>query len=75
MLDAGLKATINSDDPAYFGGYMTENYLALARALKLTRSEIDQLAQNAMEAGFQSNKRRQACLAALDSYRSAHPVA
>tara|TARA_R110002110_G_scaffold33636_7_gene115282 strand:- start:2938 stop:3972 length:1035 start_codon:yes stop_codon:yes gene_type:complete len=75
MLDAGLKATINSDDPAYFGGYMTENYLALSRALKLTRSEIDQLAQNAMEAGFQSDDRRLACLAALDNYRSAHPVA
>ncbi len=73
MLDAGMKATINSDDPAYFGGYMTENYLALSRALNLTRSEIDQLAQNAMEAGFQDDDRRQACLAALHQYRSAYP--
>ncbi|MEQ9199923.1 MAG: adenosine deaminase, partial [Rhodospirillales bacterium] len=72
MLDAGLKATVNSDDPAYFGGYMTENYLALSRALHLTRSEIDQLAQNAIEAAFLSDELRETFLLLLDRYRSSH---
>jgi len=48
MLDHGLKATVNSDDPAYFGGYITENFAEVARA-GLTRHEIEQLAQNAFD--------------------------
>ncbi len=52
MLQKGLKATINSDDPAYFGGYMNENYLSVAESLQLTEEEIIQLAKNAFEVSF-----------------------
>ena len=52
MLARGLKVTINSDDPAYFGGYINENYLAVAEALDLTREELEQLAKNSFEASF-----------------------
>ena len=54
MLKRGLKVTINSDDPAYFGGYINENYLAVAEALDLTRAELEQLARNSFEASFPS---------------------
>jgi adenine deaminase len=52
MLEKGLLATIHSDDPAYFGGYMNENYTALTDALNLTKAEICQLAKNSFEASF-----------------------
>ncbi len=44
--DLGVGVTINSDDPAYFGGYITENYQAVAIALKLSKQEVIQLAEN-----------------------------
>jgi adenosine deaminase len=52
MLKRGLKVTINSDDPAYFGGYINENYNAVAEALDLTREELAQLAKNSFDASF-----------------------
>ena len=52
LLDAGLCVTVNSDDPAYFGGYVLENYLAMQRALDLSRGELVQLARNSIEASF-----------------------
>lgn len=52
LLDAGLCATINSDDPAYFGGYMNENWLATFSALGLDASHALQLAKNSFEASF-----------------------
>lgn len=55
MLDLGLKATVNSDDPAYFGGYMTENFKAVAQALSLTREDLLTLTRNGIEASFVSN--------------------
>ena len=48
MLARGLKVTVNSDDPAYFGGYVNENYAALER----TREELEQLARNSFDASF-----------------------
>jgi adenine deaminase len=54
MLQHGLKATVNSDDPAYFGGYMTENFVAVAEALDLTRDAIITLTRNALEISFLS---------------------
>ena len=45
-------ATINSDDPAYFGGYMNENYLAISKALELNKMDIIQLAKNGINASF-----------------------
>ena len=52
MMDAGLLVTINSDDPAYFGGYLTENYLAIAEALLLSEEDIRLLAENSFAASF-----------------------
>ncbi len=53
LLDRGVKVTINSDDPAYFGGYIVDNYLAAQRALALTEDDIRTLARNSFEASFQ----------------------
>ena len=52
LLDAGLCATVNSDDPAYFGGYMNANFVQTVQALGLTESEVIQLARNSFEASF-----------------------
>jgi adenine deaminase len=52
MLERGIKVTVNSDDPAYFGGYLNENYMAVADALYLTKEELVQLARNSFEASF-----------------------
>lgn len=52
MLQHGLKATVNSDDPAYFGGYMNENFDALVDALDLQKEEIRQLVINGFEASY-----------------------
>ncbi|MFA6954484.1 MAG: adenosine deaminase [Thermoanaerobaculia bacterium] len=52
LLDLGVKVTINSDDPAYFGGYIGDNYVATAEALGLTREEIETIARNSFEASF-----------------------
>jgi adenosine deaminase len=56
LLDRGIVATINSDDPAYFGGYIVDNYRAVAEALRLTEDDIRQLARNAFEASFLAEK-------------------
>ena len=52
LLDAGLVATVNSDDPAYFGGYVNENYLAAFDALPLDADHARQLAKNSFAAAF-----------------------
>ena len=52
MLDNGILATIHSDDPAYFGGYMNENYYETAKALNLSKDQLLQLAINAFEASW-----------------------
>lgn len=58
MLDAGLCATVNSDDPAYFGGYMNANFEQTVQALGLSREDVAQLARNSVEASFVSEQRR-----------------
>lgn len=72
MLQAGLMATVNSDDPAYFGGYVTENYLAVQQALDLTRAEILTLAGNGFRAAFIDEAAKARHLAALDAYAPAN---
>ena len=52
MLAAGLNVTVNSDDPAYFGGYLNANYLAIAKAQHLKRGEIITLARNSFTGSF-----------------------
>jgi adenine deaminase len=62
MLHRGLCVTVNSDDPAYFGGYIAENFAAAQQALHLTASEIYQLVRNAMQAAFLPDAEKQALL-------------
>jgi adenine deaminase len=59
MLRAGLKVTINSDDPAYFGGYVNDNYRELAHAVGLSADDIVKLARNSFEASFLPPDRKQ----------------
>lgn len=58
MLDKGLRATVNSDDPAYFGGYISDNYRALIEHLPVTRNHLYQLARNAFEAAWISDEEK-----------------
>jgi adenosine deaminase len=62
MLDKGLRATVNSDDPAYFGGYVGDNYRGVRKALGLSAGELAALARNGFEASFipAGEKRRHA---------------
>jgi adenosine deaminase len=68
MLAAGLRATLNSDDPAYFGGYVTENFSAAQRALGLSKDEIVTLARNGFAAAFCDEAAKQRHLAELNDY-------
>ncbi len=67
LLDAGVIVTVNSDDPAYFGGYVLDNYLALAGGLDLSRRDLAQLARNSIVAAFMSETERAALLDELDA--------
>ena len=67
LLDAGLKVTINSDDPAYFGGYIAQNYVDTARALGLSRVELKRIARNSLEASFVPEALRQPWFERLDA--------
>lgn len=67
MLRAGLMATVNSDDPAYFGGYVTENFRAVRRALDLTAEEIVTVARNGFQAAFCDEATKRRHLAAVDA--------
>lgn len=66
LLDAGLCATVNSDDPAYFGGYMNANFVQTVEALDLSRHHVITLARNSFEASFVSDERRAELMALLD---------
>ena len=72
MLEKGLLATVNSDDPAYFGGYVNENYRAVQAALGLTREQLTTLARNSFEASFLAPGRKAALIGKLDDYVAAH---
>jgi len=62
MLQRGIVATVNSDDPAYFGGYVVDNYLAVASALGLQEAEVRTLARNSFEASFLPDEEKKAYL-------------
>ena len=66
MLDKGLVATVNSDDPAYFGGYVQENYRAAAQALRLGRDEVAALVRNGIAASLMPKSEKAALLAEVD---------
>lgn len=68
MLQRGLCVTVNSDDPAYFGGYINENYIEAATALDLSASELVQLARNSFNASSLSAMQKSLYLQELDRY-------
>jgi adenosine deaminase len=72
MLSLGLKATVNSDDPAYFGGYLLENYMATAGAVGLTRDEIVTLAKNSFTGSFLSEAEKAERVAKVEAYVASH---
>ncbi|RLE11436.1 MAG: adenosine deaminase, partial [Actinobacteria bacterium] len=67
LLDLGIKVTVNSDDPAYFGGYVLDNYLAVADGLDLTREDIVQLSRNSIEASFMPDVDKDLLLVELET--------
>jgi adenosine deaminase len=67
LLRAGVRVTVNSDDPAYFGGYIAENYHAAATALALTPEDLHTLALNAIEGSFASEHRKSELRAELEA--------
>jgi adenine deaminase len=68
LLEHGVCVTVNSDDPAYFGGYVLENYLAVQRGLGLSRSQLVVLARNSIEASFLADSAKRSWLEAIDAY-------
>ena len=75
LLDRGLCITVNSDDPAYFGGYLVENYLAVQGALGLTHDDLALLARNSFEASFLGDDDKRRWMAAVDAYAAAAAAA
>jgi len=67
-------ATIHSDDPAYFGGYMNENYYETAKALALSKDQLKQLAINAFEGSWLSMKAKEKRISEVNSYFSSLDV-
>ena len=59
LLDQGLCLTINSDDPAYFGGYVNENFMAISEALNLTENEVQTMINNSFKASFLEAKQKE----------------
>jgi len=72
LLDRGLCVTVNSDDPAYFGGYVVDNYVAAQKALGLTREDIATLARNSFAASFLPEADKMAWIAKIDAYQQEH---
>jgi adenosine deaminase len=70
LMDAGLRVTVNSDDPAYFGGYVLENYLAVQNGLGLTRADLATLARNSIDGSFLEDAAKRRWLAAIDARAS-----
>lgn len=68
MLELGLKATVNSDDPAYFGGYLADNWRAVTEHVGLTREDLVTLAKNSFSGSFLSPEEKARHIAAIDAY-------
>ena len=68
LLDAGLLATVNSDDPAYFGGYVADNFAAVGTELGLDRARLLELARNSFAGSFLTDIEKQRHISAVDEY-------
>jgi len=74
LLRAGVKVTVNSDDPAYFGGYVADNFAALASEVDITVEELVAIARNSFEVAWLTSRARDGFLAELDAYCAAQGV-
>jgi adenosine deaminase len=74
LLRAGVRVTVNSDDPAYFGGYVADNFAALAGEIDVRVGELAAIARNSFEVAWLSSRARDGFLAELDAYCAAHGV-
>ncbi len=72
LLGRGVKVSINSDDPAYFGGYIADNFLTLAEKENLTKEQVAQLARNSIEISWAEESERSAMLDSLEEFLAAH---
>ena len=70
LLERGLCVTVNSDDPSYFGGYMTENFVAMNNAFSMSVEQVEQLIKNAIEGSFATDDRKKELLGKLSIWRS-----
>jgi adenosine deaminase len=68
LLDQGVCVTVNSDDPAYFGGYVLENFLAVQRGLALSKADLNALARNSFEASFLPEAAKRRWMQSVDAY-------
>jgi adenine deaminase len=68
LLDRGVCVTVNSDDPAYFGGYVLENFLAVQRGLALSKADLNSLARNSFEASFLPEAAKRRWMQSVDAY-------
>jgi adenosine deaminase len=68
MMDKGLLVTVNSDDPAYFGGYVNENYVVICDVLGLDEKDVVTLAKNSIKASFLSEEKKKKHLASIEDY-------
>jgi adenosine deaminase len=74
LLELGVCVTVNSDDPAYFGGYVLENYLAVQQALDLSKADMALLARNSIEASFLPQAEQRRWIAAIEQVAAAAQV-
>jgi adenosine deaminase len=68
LLERGVCVSVNSDDPAYFGGYVLENFLAVQNGLGLSRKQLVELARNSIEASFLADSAKRRWFSAIDDY-------
>ena len=68
LLDLGVCVTINSDDPAYFGGYINENFYATQAGLNLSKDDLYKISRNAIQAAFLDEERKKTLVTELDNY-------
>lgn len=72
MTRKGLLITVNSDDPAYFGGYVNENYKAIADGLFLSKTDLARLAKNSFQASFLAEEKKEEMIAKVEAYYAAN---
>jgi adenosine deaminase len=72
MMDKGVLVTVNSDDPAYFGGYVNRNYVAVSEALGLDRDEIAAIVRNGIKVSLMTAAEKDKVLAEVDRVLTEH---